>query len=222
MDSARQPASIDARGRGSEDTQATGRLRAIGPIGTAARLVAGLLLIGNVAYGQLVTQHVRPATWALGLLGFPALVLAWHVWRIRRHPARFSHDSPLSYAVGALLFLALYFTWWYAPALSVTSDAALIFFGGALAQLCRQRIAARKRFVAQSRFRIVCLFRRQIQALLRHARPSCAGIYVFGSRQGKDVDCRNKSGHDDSGGARMESAEPRRPSERSIPGSLPK
>jgi hypothetical protein len=132
MDTARQPALTDARGRGSEDTQATGRRRAIGPIGTAARLVAGLLLLGNVAYGQLVTQHVRPATWALGLLGFPALVLAWHVWRIRRHPARFSSASPLSYALGALLFLVLYFTWWYAPAVSVTSDAALIFFGSTI------------------------------------------------------------------------------------------
>jgi hypothetical protein len=85
-----------------------------------------------VTYGQLVTHHVRPATWALGLLGFPALVLAWHVWRIRRHQARFDDTSPLSYLLGALLFLALYLTWWYAPALSVTSDAALIFFGGTL------------------------------------------------------------------------------------------
>ncbi len=109
-----------------------GQRRAIGAIGTAARLVAGLLLLGNVVYGQLVTQHVRPATWALGLLGFPALVLAWHVWRSRRHPARFTYTSPLSYALGALLFLALDLPWWYAPALSVTSDAALIFFGGTL------------------------------------------------------------------------------------------
>lgn len=110
----------------------TGPGRAIGPIGTATRLVAGLLLVGNVIYGQLVTHHVRPATWALGLLGFPALVLAWHWWRVRRDPARFSNNSPLSFALGAILFLALYLTWWYAPALSITSDAALIFFGGTL------------------------------------------------------------------------------------------
>lgn len=135
MDTAHEPAMTDARGHGSANKQrAIGRRdwRAIGPIGTGARLVAGLLLVGNVAYGQLVSQHVRPATWALGLVGFPALVLAWHVWRIRRHPARFSYDSPLSYAVGAVLFLALYLTWWYAPALSITSDAALIFFGGTM------------------------------------------------------------------------------------------
>src|SRR5258708_22199179 len=132
MDTTHQPAMTDADSHGSGNKQGAGQQRAIGPIGTAARLVAGLLLIGNVAYGQLVTHHVRPATWALGLLGFPALILAWHIWRVRRHPARFSSTSPLSYALGALLFLALYLTWWYAPALSVTSDAALIFFGGTM------------------------------------------------------------------------------------------
>lgn len=130
MDSARQTPLPDAHSHTNK--QVPVRRRAIGSIGTAARLVAGLLLVGNVAYGQLVTHHVRPATWALGLLGFPALVLAWHVWRIRRHPAHFYNDSPLSYLLGVLLFLALYLTWWYAPALSVTSDAALIFFGGTM------------------------------------------------------------------------------------------
>ena len=134
MDAAHQPGMTGMRSHKSRNKQVTGRRprsRSIGPIGTAARLVAGLLLVGNVAYGQLVTQHVRPATWALGLLGYPALTLAWHIWWIRRHPARFRYSSPLSYALGALLFLALYLTWWYAPALSVTSDAALIFFGSA-------------------------------------------------------------------------------------------
>jgi len=106
--------------------------REIGPLGSAARLVLGGYLVGSVVYGQLSTHNVRPATWALGLIGLPALVLAWHAWRIRRHPARFYDDSPLSFVLGALLFVALYFTWWYAPALSVTSDAALIFFGGAM------------------------------------------------------------------------------------------
>jgi drug/metabolite transporter (DMT)-like permease len=132
MDSANHPAMTSACDRGSTNEPGTDRWRAIGPIGTAARLVAGLLLVGNVTYGQLVTQHLRPATWALGVLGFPALVLAWHVWRIRHHPARFYYVSPLSYLLGILLFLVLYLTWWYAPVLSVTSDAALIFFGGTL------------------------------------------------------------------------------------------
>lgn len=112
--------------------RAPGSRRAIGPIGTGVRLVAGLLLVGNVVWGQLVSHHVRPAAWVLGLLGFPALMLAWHIWRIRRDPARFSYASPLSYVIGAVLFLVLYLTWWYAPAFSVTSDASLIFFGGTI------------------------------------------------------------------------------------------
>jgi hypothetical protein len=53
--------------------------RDIGPIGTVARLVAGLLFIGLIVYGQLVaTKHFTPAAWALGLLGFPALAFAGH------------------------------------------------------------------------------------------------------------------------------------------------
>jgi hypothetical protein len=53
--------------------------RDIGPLGTAARLLAGFLLIGLIVYGQLVaTRHFTPAGWALGLLGFPALAFAWH------------------------------------------------------------------------------------------------------------------------------------------------
>lgn len=121
-----------ARHAGHTNRQSTGPRREVGPFGTAARLVLGSYLVGSVVYGQLATHHVRPATWVLGLLGFPALALAWHAWRIHYNPARFSDTSPLSFALGALLFLALYLTWWYAPALSVTSDAALIFFGGSM------------------------------------------------------------------------------------------
>lgn len=116
---------------GSEQKQEQRVSRDLGPLGTAARLVVGLLLVGSVVHGQLVTQ-LRPTTWALGLLGFPALVLVWHWWRIRRTRTRFYDTSPLSFALGVLVFLALYLTWWYAPALSVTSDAALIFFGGSM------------------------------------------------------------------------------------------
>jgi hypothetical protein len=105
--------------------------RDIGPWGTAARLVVGLVLVGSVITGQLAT-HLTPAAWALGLGGFPMLVLVWHRWRIQRHPVRFTDTGPLISLVGVVLFAALYFTWWYAPALSITSDAALIFFGGSM------------------------------------------------------------------------------------------
>lgn len=116
---------------GGEQQQAQRVDANLGPLGRAARLVVGLLLVGSVVHGQLAT-HLRPATWVLGLIGFPALVLVWHWWHIRRHPARFYYTSPLSFVLGILLFLGLYLIWWYAPALSVTSDAALIFFGGSM------------------------------------------------------------------------------------------
>jgi multidrug transporter EmrE-like cation transporter len=105
--------------------------RDIGPIGTMARLGIGLGLVGSVVYGQLAT-HLAPATWALGLIGFPALALVWHWWRIRRNPVPFHDTSPLSFALSVALPLALYFTWWYAPAFSVTSDAVLLFVGGSM------------------------------------------------------------------------------------------
>jgi hypothetical protein len=105
--------------------------RELGSFGTAARLIVGSLLMGSVIHGQLMT-HIAPATWALGLLGFPALMLIWHGWRARRHPAPIVDAGPLISVLGVALFLALYLTWWYAPALAVTSDAALIFFGSSL------------------------------------------------------------------------------------------
>jgi hypothetical protein len=115
------------------DTQATRLHRDIGPIGTAARLVLGLLLGGLIVYGQLSSSgHLAPTTWTLGLIGFPALVLAWHFWRIRRNPARFSDTSALSFVLSLALPVALYLTGWFVPPLWFTSDATLIFVGSSL------------------------------------------------------------------------------------------
>ena len=107
--------------------------RGIGPIGTSVRLLVGLLLVGLIVYGQLASAgRLTPVTWVLGLLGFPALVLAWHAWRIRRHPAPFSDTSPLSFILSLALPLALYLTGWLVPPLWFTSDATLIFVGASL------------------------------------------------------------------------------------------
>jgi hypothetical protein len=105
--------------------------RGLGPLGTAARAVVGFLLVGSVIYGQL-SSHLTPVAWLLGLIGFPALVLAWHGWWVHRHPAPIAATGRLASLLGVTLFLALYFTWWYAPAVSFTSDAALVFFGGSM------------------------------------------------------------------------------------------
>jgi len=103
----------------------------IGPIGTMARIGLGLGFVGSVVLGQLVTR-LAPDTWALGLIGFSALVLAWHWWRIHRNLAPFHDTSPLSFALSVALPLALYLSWWYAPAFSVTSDAAFLFVGSSM------------------------------------------------------------------------------------------
>jgi hypothetical protein len=117
----------------STTDQTTNPHREIGPLGTAVRLLVGLLLVGLIVYGQLATSgHLTPVTWVLGLLGFPALVLAWHVWRIRRTPAPFSDTSPLSFVLSLVLPLTFYLTGWVVPPLWFTSDATLIFVGSSL------------------------------------------------------------------------------------------
>lgn len=100
----------------------------IGPIGTMARIGLGLGLVGSVVYGQLVGRFSL-AAWVLGLVGFSTLTLVWHWWRIRSRPVPFRDMSVLSLVVSVALPLALYFTWWYAPTISFTSDAILIFIG---------------------------------------------------------------------------------------------
>lgn len=100
----------------------------IGPVGATARIMLGFALAGSVVHAQLTTRFA-PIPWTLGLIGFPALVLAWHWWRIRRSKVRFDYTSPLSMALIVGLFLACYMTWWYAPLFSFTSDAAIVFVG---------------------------------------------------------------------------------------------
>lgn len=113
--------------------QAARASRDIGPLGTAMRLILGVLLVGIIVDGQIASaRHLTPITWLLGLLGFPALVLLWHIWRIRRNQARFSDTSPLSFVLSLALPLAAYFIGWLVPPLWFTSDATLIFVGSSL------------------------------------------------------------------------------------------
>lgn len=108
--------------------QATNGKRQIGSIGTAARICLGLVFVGSVVRGEWLRGWV-PAAWALGLLGFPAVLLAWQWVRARRAPARLQATNPLGFALNCAIFFALYLTPLYAPALAFTSDAALIFYG---------------------------------------------------------------------------------------------
>jgi hypothetical protein len=109
----------------------TGRTRAIGAAGTAARVLIGLVLLASVLSGE-ASRGWHPAAWVLALLVFPAAALAAAWLRARRHPAGLRATGPAGHAVNAALFAALYATPWYAPPLGFTSDAALIFYGASL------------------------------------------------------------------------------------------
>ncbi len=99
--------------------------RRIGPFGVAARILVGVGLLASVAYGH-VAGTFRPAPWILGLVGFPLLLLMSQQWRARRSPARLEATGPVAQALNIAAFLALYLTF------SVTSDAALLFYGSSM------------------------------------------------------------------------------------------
>ena len=109
-------------------TERSGRRRAIGPIGTVARVAVGVGLVGSVIEGH-ISGTFHPWPWLLGLVGLPLVVLVWHRWWDQRHPSRLDATGPVAHLANIAVFLALYLTTWYAPALSVTSDAALLFYG---------------------------------------------------------------------------------------------
>lgn len=105
--------------------------RAIGVWGTAVRILIGVALVGSVLYGH-ATRGWHSVAWLLGLIVFPAVVLTALWWRSRRNPNPLRATGPLGHAVNVAVLLALYLTWWYAPAVAVLSDAALIFYGASM------------------------------------------------------------------------------------------
>jgi hypothetical protein len=151
--------------------------RDIGPIGTVARLVAGLLLIGLIVYGQLVaTKHFTPAAWALGLLGFPALAFAGHGLRIRHNQAPFHETGPVSFLLSLALPLAVYVTGWIVPALGFLSDATMLFIGFSLL-LAALRGSAGCEFLALSNW-----------LLGRHDQIACAVFTPIDAWEQSDAD----------------------------------
>lgn len=102
--------------------------RAIGPAGTAARIVAGLAIAAIMTWVAL-TGPVSPVSWLLGLVGFPAVALAGQWLRARRTPAPLRACGPLGHAAGAAVIVALLLTPLYAPPLAVTTNATAVFYG---------------------------------------------------------------------------------------------
>jgi hypothetical protein len=116
-----------------------GRRRQIGLIGTIVRIILGLGLLAYglsggkimVSNGQLQLGFELPGV-ILGVFAFPAVLLIWQSLRARRDPTRFQATGPLGTAINMGVFFALVLTPWYAPRLSFTSDAALIFYGASM------------------------------------------------------------------------------------------
>jgi hypothetical protein len=115
------------------------RPRQIGTVGTLARVVIGSLmllfgLIGGrfeVMHGQ-VTTGFNPWSVLIAVVAFPAALLAWQWLRARTNPIRYEATGPLATLINIAVFIALVLTPTYAPSLSVTSNAALIFYGASM------------------------------------------------------------------------------------------
>jgi hypothetical protein len=82
------------------------------------------LLLGSVTWGHL-TRGFHLSAWLLGLVGFPALLLAGQWLRARRIPTPLRATGPVAHALNLAVFLALYL-------LEPTSDATLIFYGASM------------------------------------------------------------------------------------------
>jgi hypothetical protein len=119
---------VEARGR-----------RQIGPIGTLARVVIGLILLsfGGMG-GQIIVingqlrSHVELPSVILGVVAFPMLVLGLQWLRLRRAPARLQATGPVSTVLNILIFFALVSTPLYAPQLSFVGYAAFVFYGASM------------------------------------------------------------------------------------------
>lgn len=117
----------------STDTtsRSPGRRRAIGPLGTIARFVGGGAMVATVVVGH-ATGTFQPLPWLVGLVVLPAIAVAAQAFRARRDLPPLRMTGPLSAVLTLAVFLALWLTPYYAPALWATSDAALLFFGGSM------------------------------------------------------------------------------------------
>jgi hypothetical protein len=157
-------------------------LRQIGTIGTAARVVLGLLLlVSGVLGGRVELIHGRfrsgfqPLSLAVGLIAFPAVVLAWQWLRSRRISARLEATGGVPTFVNMFVFAALVLTPLYAPALSFTSGAALVFYGASMLLAALRgysgcEVLAASNWILGRDDQVGCLVLGPVDQLERHAR----------------------------------------------------
>jgi hypothetical protein len=104
------------------------RSRAIGPAGTAARILLGGYMVGSVIEAE-ITGGFTPLEWILGLVVFPGVVLAAQWGWSRRGGRRLHATGPIAHLVTLAGFMALTLMPEYNRAIDVTGDAAVIFLG---------------------------------------------------------------------------------------------
>jgi hypothetical protein len=101
----------------------------VGSLGTTARAVVGTLMLVTVLDGPRVVDGVQLWAWPVALIGFPGMLLVLQWLRSRRGGPPLRATGLIGHAINVLILLALYGTTWYAPQLSVLSDATVIFYG---------------------------------------------------------------------------------------------
>jgi hypothetical protein len=98
--------------------------RGTGAVGRLARVAVGGAMVASVVEGHISGDfHLVP--WTLGLVVFPAIMVAGHSWAARRAPGRLTATGAVGHCAPLVAFLVLY-------AVEPTSDAALLFFGGSM------------------------------------------------------------------------------------------
>lgn len=105
-----------------------GRSRAIGPAGTAARILLGGYMVGSVIEAEL-TGGFTPLLWLLGVIAFPGVLLAAQWAWARRGGRRLHATGPTAHLLTLGAFMALTLVPEYNSAIDVTGDAAVIFLG---------------------------------------------------------------------------------------------
>src|SRR5215207_5603384 len=104
--SQRDPMSITNSAAEAAPTSAAPGSRAIGPAGTAARILLGGYLVGSVIEAE-ITGGFTPLLWALGLIAFPGVLLTAQWARARRGGGRLHAIGPVAHMVTLAGFIAL-------------------------------------------------------------------------------------------------------------------
>jgi len=122
-----------------ETNHGSGDGRQIGTIGTISRAILGFLfLFGLGIPGGVTTVHGQyqyrfdVISVILGAVVFPAAVLAWHWWAVRRHSTPLRATGTVATTINLLVLLALFLIPFYAPRLYAISTGAAVFYGASM------------------------------------------------------------------------------------------